>query len=82
MDRGVNHKKQIEQIISGMKCRKDFKCYKSGFKDLTRVQVFTASDLLKCLGDNPQKCEYASAFGDGYFCKCPVRLYISKNLKK
>lgn len=82
MDITVDTKKQIEQIISGMECRKDFRCYKSGFKDLTKVQIFNAPDLLKCLGDNPQNCEYASAFGDGHYCKCPVRLYIAKNLKK
>jgi hypothetical protein len=33
-----DHKKQIKRIIGGLKCPKDFKCYKSGFKALCKAK--------------------------------------------
>ena len=38
MDNKVETNRQIEKIISQMKCKKDFKCYKSGFKELCEIK--------------------------------------------
>ena len=77
-----DHKKEIEEIIGGMKCPKDFKCYKSGFEDLCKAKDIGIELLLKCLEENPQKCPFSSPFGVGYLCQCPLRYYIVKKLKK
>lgn len=75
-------KRQMEKIISGIKCQKDFECYKSEFENLTKVRNLKAQDLIECLGENSQSCDFALPFGEGYFCKCPLRAYIAKKLKK
>ena len=33
-----NQKQEIEKIIGGIKCPKDFKCYKSGFENLCKAK--------------------------------------------
>ncbi len=75
-------KTKIEEIIGGMRCPKDFQCYKSGFETLCKVKEVGLEQYLECLEENPRDCELSFPFGDGYFCQCPLRVYISKELKK
>ncbi len=82
MDSKVEINRQIEEIISQMKCKKDFQCYKSGFKEICEIKDIGMPDSIICLSKLPESCEYSFAFGDSCFCKCPLRLYIAKNLKK
>ncbi len=76
------HKTQIEEIISGMECQKDFKCYKSGFENLCKTQIFRDGELVECLEESSQLCKFSFNFGLGYFCKCPLRRYIAKNFNR
>lgn len=82
MDNKVETDRQIEEIISQIKCKKGFSCRKSGFKDICEAKDIGISDSVKCLSTPPGSCEYTFAFGGGYICKCPLRVYISKKLKK
>lgn len=82
MEITAEHKTQIEEIISGMECSKDFKCYKSGIEDLCKVQIFKDGELVECLEEHLQPCKFSFDFGHGYFCKCPLRRYIAKHFKK
>jgi len=27
-------------------------------------------------------CPFSLSFGEGHFCRCPLRVYLSKNLKR
>jgi len=76
------HKTEIEDIISGMACPKDFKCYKSGFEDLSKAKVFQDGELIECLDDSSSLCKFSFGFGSGYYCKCPLRKYIAKYFYK
>ena len=73
------NKTQIEEIISGMECPKDFVCYESGFEDLCKTQIFRDGELIECLEESSQSCKFSFNFGLGYFCRCPLRRYIAKN---
>ena len=75
-------KKQIEKIIDKMNCQKNFECYTSEFKKLSTVKSVNSKNLFECLSKKPKKCQFSLPFGDGYFCKCPLRIYIAKNLNK
>jgi hypothetical protein len=38
---------------------------------------------LHCLDDSPELCSFASVYNDGFemrFCRCPLRIYLAKNL--
>ena len=78
----LNHKPQIEEIIGGMKCPRDFKCYESGFEDLCKAKDIGLESFSKCLEEDPLECTFAFSFGYSHFCKCPLRVYIAKTLQK
>jgi len=75
------HKEQLKKIIDGMTCSKDFKCLRSDFEDLGEVKDIGMKTFLECLEEDSQQCEFAFPFGYQHFCKCPVRIYLAKNLK-
>jgi hypothetical protein len=76
------HTRQIEAIKSSMECPKDFECHKSGFAKLGRARIIGQGELLNCLEQRAAACEFSMAFGDSFFCHCPLRVYIAKNFYK
>ena len=77
------YEKEIEEIIGRMKCPKDFECYKSGFEVLCKARSVEAGSrsLLICLEKNALECKFLN-LESGYFCDCPLRIYIARKLKK
>jgi hypothetical protein len=78
----LNLKPQIEEIIGGMKCPRDFKCYESRLEDLCKVKDIGLESFLECLEENPLECTFAFSFGYSHLCKCPLRVYIAKTSQK
>lgn len=76
------YSKEIEKIIGGMQCPKDFKCCKPGVDVLCKAKnVGMESVLLVCLEENPPQCKFVN-IERGYICECPLRIYIAKKLEK
>jgi hypothetical protein len=75
-------KKQIEQIVDGLKCPKDFKCYRSGLENLCRATDIGIESLLECLEDGSHACRFATRVGDLRLCVCPLRVYIARSLSR
>lgn len=75
-------KEEIEKVMAGVTCPKKFECYKSNFKNLCKVRCSGAESIIECLSPDRGKCAFALAFGYSYFCQCPMRVYIAKNLNK
>ena len=82
MELTKEQKARIEEIASGLKCSKDFKCCKSGFEDLCRAYDIGFDSLLECLEDKGSWCRFSEVIGNFRFCTCPLRIYIVKNLRK
>ncbi len=74
--------KKIEEIMDGMKCPKDFRCAESGFERLCRAEDIGFETHLLCLEDTPFQCKFSVVLETKYFCTCPLRVYLSKKLKK
>jgi hypothetical protein len=80
-------KSSIQQLMSQTKCDNDFRCCKSGFKNLCAAKVIGDGQLLDCsncdhagcLRPNPKDCNYRTPFGFGYFCTCPLRIYAAQH---
>ncbi len=81
MDIAQEHRERIDQIVAKMTtpCPKDLVCYKSGFEVLPNTKVIGRGDLVECFEENRQSCRYGLSFGQGTFCKCPIRNYIARN---
>lgn len=72
---------KVREIMAGMDCPKSFRCYESGFEDLTPVQVISRNGLVECHGAGKSLCTKCVRFGsDCAFCKCPLRKYVAVTL--
>ena len=74
-------KKEIAEIIGDLKCPKDFKCYRSGFNNVCKATDIGRETYVECMEEHPD-CAFAITLGNTHFCKCPLRVYIAKKLKK
>ena len=76
------HKKKIKKIIGEMYCPSNFKCLDSGSENLCKARDIGMESYLECLESNLRDCSFAFPFGQGYFCKCPLRVYLAKELPR
>jgi len=75
--------KELESIKEKIICHKDFRCITSDLISLCEAQDIGAESTLECLDENPDECKFSFAFyGYSYLCECPIRVFISKKLKK
>ena len=76
-------KEKIEQIIADMNCPLDFECYKSGFDNLCKAKDNRLDGHVDCLDvEIKHRCEFRVPFGQVVLCRCPLRVYVAKNLEK
>lgn len=80
MDDDIRNK--IEGIIGGLSCPKQFKCVSSDFQQLCQAQDIGMDDFLVCLEPDSTKCVFALTFGYGHLCRCPLRVFLAKRLRK
>jgi hypothetical protein len=73
---------RIQSLIDSMSCPKDFKCAEGGFETLCKAKDVGLKRHLVCLDDDPEACLFAMPMDDTYFCQCPLRVYIAKNLSR
>lgn len=73
---------RIQKIIGKMKCPKEFACVESGFALLCKAKDIGDKNFLDCLDPEPKKCVFAVSFESTFYCQCPLRKYIKKNLHK
>ncbi len=76
------YEKELKEIIGEMKCPKRFKCCWSGFEVLCKAKDVGSESFLECLEEDPSDCTFSISFVNTYLCKCPLRIYIAKKLKK
>ena len=75
-------KKQIEELMQGIQCPKNFKCADNGFERLCEAVDIGLESFIQCREKNPSTCAFSMPFGNNYFCSCPLRVYLLKKLKK
>jgi hypothetical protein len=76
---------RIQEIVNGMQCPKGFKCAEGGFENLCKTKEFGGEQFLQCLEEASPPCPFAGVYAYGFqmhFCRCPLRMYLAKNLKK
>jgi hypothetical protein len=76
------HKKKIEEIMADIACPMDFACYKSGFEDHCKVTIKGDHALVECAEKYLPYCGFRISVGYVDFCRCPLRIYAAKHLKK
>ena len=76
-----NQENELKEIMGGLSCPKDFKCYKERFKKLCKTRDVGLESYLECLEEDPFDCPFKISFGGVYYCNGPLRLYIASKLK-
>jgi len=72
----------VQKIIGGMQCPKDFKCTRFAFEEICKAEDIGEESCLECLEKQPCDCTFVIDVGYARLCRCPLRIYIAKNLKK
>jgi hypothetical protein len=75
-------REKIIEILGQMQCPRDFRCAESGFECLCSAKDFGLESYLECLERDPWSCKFALSFGGAYLCRCPLRVYLAKELGK
>jgi hypothetical protein len=73
---------RIEDIISRFECSKGFTCCTQGFENLCKAKDVGFDSILECLEEDGVFCLFSIRHGNKYYCECPLRVYIAKNLDK
>jgi len=74
---------RIREIIGTMQCPKNFACAEGGFENLCRAKDFGDEESVHCLEDTAPPCRFAVVYDSGFemrFCRCPLRIYLAKNV--
>ena len=76
------HCQEIEKIMADSKCPVDFACYRSRFEDVCKAEDSGLDDFAHCRepAQDAHRCCFSLSFGNGYLCKCRVRIYAAKHL--
>ena len=74
------HRKKIEKIIGQLTCPKNFRCVESDVERLCEARDVGLADHLECLEPVPTDCPFALRLDDGCLCRCPLRVYLAKEL--
>ena len=77
-----NYKSKLEEITCRIQCKKDIKCYESNFENICKAEDTGLPTHLICLENKPQNCRFSLSIGEKYYCGCPLRFYIARELKK
>jgi hypothetical protein len=76
-----NVKKELDKIKKNVNCLKAFKCLQGDLKYICKAEDVGLEAHLKCLESN-SSCPFAVQVAEEFYCTCPIRIYISKKLKK
>ena len=77
-----DHEKELKDIMGGLACPKNFKCCTEGLENLCKAIDVGLESHIECLEQNSFECPFTVTFGGLYYCRCPLRIYIAKKLKK
>jgi hypothetical protein len=69
---------EVDRIRSRTRCPRQFLCCQSGFTRMGEVAVIAGGRLLECKAEEAATCPLALSYGDAFFCKCRLRMYISR----
>ena len=73
---------QIDEIRKRMKCSKGFQCAESGYTKVCKARDIGFKRHLLCLENGSASCDFSLLLDKEYYCACPLRVYLTKNLQK
>ena len=75
-------KKKLKEITGQTQCHHASCCIDTEFDKSCKVRDVGIKDYLVCLEEGASLCQFSVKYGNTFFCSCPLRVYIYKNLSK
>lgn len=76
----LKNDKTIKGIVQSINCKYGFKCLNNANKNICKAESIPFSNLVECNNEHPQKCNFSFSYGEGFYCKCPLRKYLIQSL--
>jgi hypothetical protein len=73
-------KQRIEELLQECECGEDCKCHRSGFEDICKASDIGLECFVECQEEDANFRPNSFSFGYRYFCKCPLRVYLAKEI--
>ena len=70
---------RVEEIMSTIKCVRDFACYRKKLRPLCEVKDIDMEGYVEIQKNGHHWCNFLSTFGRRYFCKCPICVHLTTN---
>lgn len=71
---------KLKELRKKANCSRQISLCIDDFDKLPPVKLIGINGLLQCQKENTAGCLMAMHFGDSYFCKCPVRSYLHREI--
>ena len=78
----IDQENILEKIVDKHICPYDFVCYNSNFKKLCKAKDIGMESFLVCLEEQSEECVFSMSLAGSKYCRCKLRVYIAKVLKK
>ena len=76
------NKEDMSRIAGETDCPKGFKCCDAGAGKICKARDIGRETVLECLEKYPEECKFAVPFSKAYYCQCPLRVHIAKQIKE
>jgi len=76
-----DHNDKIKKIIGQISCPKGCQCVQQKLNRICRAIDIGRETYLECLEKDIEDCPFSVQFATAKFCKCPLRIYLKKNMK-
>jgi uncharacterized protein (UPF0335 family) len=73
---------EVTEIIGGLRCPKNYHCYKTQYKELCKAEFIENLKIMNCLEEDSQGCIFSLLYKDAYYCQCPLRNYIAEKIEQ
>jgi len=73
---------RLEALVRETGCKKDIGSLMSKPRDYCDCLDTGLRGFLECRREHPELCKYVFPFGHGFFCKCPLALYLFREMEK
>ncbi len=68
---------ELMKMKEQVKCSKKHRCIHEPIESVCRAKYTALADMMECLDEHPEKCEYSRPFANKCICSCPLRKYIA-----
>ena len=74
--------KELLRIKEQTRCSKQHRCLKDSLRDICKAKYLAVADMMQCLDETPEKCDYSQPSEGIIRCKCPLRRYIAIHIEE